>query len=490
MVQPENEVRPINKMNLNRSKIFRIMEAMSEPQRKDFGEFLQSPYFNTRPQITDLYQILLQELKELDPELPTSKWEVYNQLFKTNLNQEAYSEKEDKHLRKVLSDVSQKAEEYLRLASFGKQKALHSWMLIRAYGEIGLPQFYAQTLRKFRKDYPRTYVGGSALLAHYLLDDEEYNYSQRGGEITGVSQLPGESLDRFFLIQKLKLLCEKVIAREVINQQFEQRFEKEVIEMASHPDLKDDFSIRFYLNILQLYRGGEAILLDKMRNDLKLQKGKQELEELIDMYNYLQNYCIWKIYHGPEIQDVLMKIYLDRIEVCEVIYPRDLQNMVTLAIRLHDLARGQLILEAGLPKIPRSHFANTRDFNEAHLAYANGDYERARKKLQNVDRSRPYDLISCRVLEIKAWWMKGDEEEFVLALVNSFCSFLGRMEQLPPARRENYLKVFRLAYRVIRDRFKRRALLRHRTKLMQLPDGTNKGFVLERIDEYLEETLE
>ena len=466
------------------------MEAMSQQQRKDFGEFLHSPYFNTRPQITGLYQILLRELEEFNPEEPATKWKVYNQLFNAELSQEAYSEKEDKHLRKVLSDVSQKAEEYLRMASFRRQEALHSWMLIRAYGELGLPQLYSQTLRKFRKDYPRTYVGGSALLAHYLLDDEEYNYSQRGGQINGVSQLPGESLDRFFLIQKLKLLCEKVIAREVINQQFHQRFEEEVIEMASHSDLKDDFSIRFYLNILQLYRGGEKVSLDEMRANLKLQKGKQELEELIDMYNYLQNYCIWKIYHGPHVQDVLMKIYLDRIEVCEVIYPRDLQNMVTLAIRLNDMERGQMILEAGLNKIPRSYYDNTRDFNEAHLAYANGDYESARKKLQKVDRSRPYDLISCRVLEIKAWWMKGDEEEFVLGLVSSFCSFLGRMDQLPPARRENYLKVFRLAYRAIRDRFKRRALLRHRTKLMLLPDGTNKGFVMERINEYLEQTLE
>src|SRR5687767_10187261 len=104
-------------LDLNSSKVYQILTALSIEQRERLGVFMKSPYFNTRPQLVELFEILLATFSDKLIKTPL-KSDAYVKLFKVKKKDFDYDAKKDSHLRKLLSDLKNLADRFLAVEGF------------------------------------------------------------------------------------------------------------------------------------------------------------------------------------------------------------------------------------------------------------------------------------------------------------------------------------------------------------------------------------
>lgn len=473
-------------MDLQKSKSFKMLDRMPADQLNRLGEFLDSSYFNTRPQVRKMYRLLRKTLTTINEGGEVAKTDVYNELFNKDLVQVEYGEPHDKHLRKVLSDVSRMTEHFLIIEEFAKQKASHRIFLAKALHNLEISELHDQCVRKFQIEFPFESSGSQGLLFHYLIEDEAYKFGQAFKLREKIETLPGHSLDHFYVLDKLKLSCERRVAKVVLELPYEVSFEDQVMQMARSESFSNSPIIQFYLRIIEFFDDKDEKDLSTIREMLKSGVSIIERDELLLMYNYLQNYCIRNINEGDNLREELMRIYVDRIDLNTVLYPLDLQNMVSIAIQIGKIDQAEGVFETGLKKVPDQHKQNASNFNRGHLHFAKKEFKEARKYFQRVDFEDSYYEVNVRVLDIKAWWQEGDED-FALTKVTNFLRFMKRNQAFPADRRKKYIAIFRIAERMIKARKSPKRLEKIKSEVGALEDGPNKKYLMQKLNEYLSE---
>ncbi|MEL6669764.1 MAG: hypothetical protein AAFP08_12390 [Bacteroidota bacterium] len=224
--------------------------------------------------------------------------------------------------------------DYLRKQTYVLFQALKTWLVSRRVNS-GLEQDigFLQELqhRKLDRDFQLLSDQIAGELAkteqrdtHYFWMSQVFNRERdivfgrmQERRYDPAIQEQSKALDRYFIIQKLRLACEMRNRNRIIEAKYEAAFLPEISHLIQSSDeYIEEPAIAIYWQVWQTLQDNSSTqdylrLVELLANHPKV----FDAEELREIYRYAQNFCIRKINEGkPEFKSHLLTLYQYQLE--------------------------------------------------------------------------------------------------------------------------------------------------------------------------------
>jgi hypothetical protein len=261
-------------------------------------------------------------------------------------------------------------------------------------------------------------------------------------------------LNHFFLSVKLRDACEMAVRERILKVVYEDPMAAVALQQVSKaPERYESIpAINIYYQLYRMItKAGETHYYSVLHH-LNTQQEALPDEELKNIYNYLQNYCIQKINAGnPTFLQEIFNLYQVQLEKGLLLEDGQLsewhyKNIVTTALRLNALDWVHEFIEDYRMKLPESARDNAYLFNLASYHYAAEEYKKVLSLLTRVEYSDLRYSLGAKALLLRTYY---DLQEYnaLYALVDSFRQYLVRNRLMADGRRQGYYNLFKLTRR-------------------------------------------
>ncbi len=418
------------------------------------GDFLASPALNRHEKLSEVFAVLASG-RDVPEHAAWERHRFFSEIFPG----EPY---DDKKLRYVLSDLSKALEDFMVWSAFKQEPFEHDRLLLKSYRQRNLDKFVLSALgnmEKRMKDHPyrdATYQG-----MRFLTEEArfQFNSSRKSHQTETNLQQVVDSLDVYYLSNKLRYSCEILNNKGVVNVDYELFLLEEIQQYLRHRNLDRYPVIAIYHQILLTLREPDDVahyhgLLQLLEQDRHL-FGPQEV---FDMYVYAKNYCIIKINKGNvgftqelfEFYKVMLKngiLFKDGH-----LTQWDFKNLVSLGLRLDEYTWTKKFMEDYRQYLQDHVRENVWSFNMANLEFHLGHYDNTLSLLQEVEFTDPYYHLDSKALLLKTYYHTS-EWDSLLSLIDAFKVYLKRNRHISVYQRTVYGNLVRFVGALLR--FKR-----------------------------------
>ena len=306
---------------------------------------------------------------------------------------------------------------------------------------------------------------------HYLSRQKRSGYHPVGDA--------AQNLDRYYIAQKLQLLCEMVNVRNVMSVQYDFFMQDEIIKNLKAGAFADVPLISIYFRILMtLSEPDDESHFYELRILLRDKTSGFSSSEVFDMFQYLMNYCIRKINLGNTgYVNTLFEIYQLVLER-KIIYRErylsqwDFKNIVVIGLRAIKNDWVKEFIEKYKNDLPENERANAHTYNLAYYYFGTGNYHKAISMLQKVEFTDLYYQLDTRAILLKCYYELDDEETLLYHLA-AFRIFLSRNKLVSDYQRTLYRNLIRYTTkltRIINNKKQLEVLLKNIEKEKQVAD--------------------
>jgi hypothetical protein len=314
-------------------------------------------------------------------------------------------------------------------------------------------------------------------------------------------------LDKYYHLQKLRLLSASRNARNVYNQPLSDP--NTLFPLASDDDpiaigLDDmndgPLSHAFILAIRMFQSSPDADHFPRLLDLLQTNAPRFAPKEGMELYGYALNFCILNINMGRweylehasalYIQLLENKLILEKGELA----PTQFKNIVALHCRLGKLDWVAEFIESHTAFLPQESRAFAVMYNRAVLAFYQKKYDWAIRQFRETVNSLTDDVfygLDARVYLWKSYFehyehLTLDEVDEMYRLYDAFRLFIERNEKISPAHKLNYrhfTRAFKRFMEILRVQPVRKDHLQAlRTDVEKTEAISNKGWMLAKID--------
>lgn len=431
---------------MRNTKLYQILTEFTKIEQNRLRKFLQSPYFNANSQISDLFEVLYDDInngrtKDFEKE---DVWELL--LPGTPFD--------DVRLRKYFSDLLKLVEQFISLEVL-EDKMHMSVFLLEAVKKRKIEKLYKSSLRVAKKqveDFP--FINSDKHLYAYQVEKSEYEILD--SEIkrvnkSNIDEISG-NLDAFFIAEKLKYYSSVLTQQQYVRHDYKVEFMEEIFEWIKNSNKKQIPAIDIYYQICLTTLEPENEKHYERLKELLTAFGTQfPKNEAITIYYSAINYCIRNINRGRQDYNTeLFRVYKEMVEKDIVlsdrgeVSPWDFKNITQSGMRANELNwTEQFILDYG-EKIPEKYRKNAVTFNLGQLYFYQKRYEDVLMQLRNVE----YDDITY-ALNSKAFltwaYLELDEIELLMFHIESFRTYINRHKDIHGNRKRRYHHFLRFA---------------------------------------------
>ncbi|MFK8055602.1 MAG: tetratricopeptide repeat protein [Saprospiraceae bacterium] len=431
------------------SKVFYTIERLSNRERSRFRKYLKSPYFNSDPKLTELYETIVKKQKAVSS----------NKLDKEGLWLLVRPDKNfnDVRFRKYTSDLLKHIEGFL-YQEYTRQDKGHEYpFVLDALNERQMDKLYDSVLRGGRdaieknprrdsKYFQRTYAIEKRF---YDLSDSE----RRRGVAATTSDI-ADALDLFYIIEKLRLHCSVLVRSFYLEGDYSLRLISEIIKEVETSVLREYPVVDIYFRLIQTYTKPE----DKSNYEtlVGLVKSSHILfdpDELEDLYRGLLNYLNRGINRGDSKALYRVVELYDYMLVNEVfnaqgeLSPWAFRNGILAGLRTEQFDWVSNTLKIFNDKLPADYRDNAVSFNYAQLYFYQKEYGRVLEYLQDVEYQDPAYSLNSRNLLVAVYYELGQIEP-LYSTIHSFRTYLKRQKQLSEKVRTGYRDLLKVTQRL------------------------------------------
>ena len=222
-----------------------ILKTLQSAELRRFADFLDSPALNKNQKVSEVLDVL----RRFHPEYTHPDLER-NKLFTLIFPGEEYDEKK---LRYALTDLAKSLEEFLILEQFKSDGFHRQQLLLHAYKERGLDKYYHSTFKNLNRGLESQDLRDVRYHHRAFKLEEEYfqfSSSRKSHQASTNLQQVVDTLDIYFLANKLKYSCEIINNRSVVNVDYELFLLEPIQSYLMDRDLSRFPSIAIYHQIL------------------------------------------------------------------------------------------------------------------------------------------------------------------------------------------------------------------------------------------------
>lgn len=435
---------------MQKSKLLDIFATLSTSELKLFKKFVRSPIYNQNKQVQFLSDYLAKYAPDFSPK-KVNKQQIFKHLYPTL----EYNDLKMRHLMSLLLKV---AEQFLAYLDFQEQKINQQLHLLSAFKQRKLDRHFEHTLAQTQSlQAQNPYFDRLYFYHQYRLESEHSLYlesrQQRGIEPN--LQPLANSLDCFYLINKLKGCCAMLSYQNLVNVDYQLFLMPDLLQYLKKNWTAYPAAVAIYYHtLLTLVESEQEAHFQQLKQLLHEHHDKFPPSELQDIYVLARNYCIKRLNQGDKgYLAELFDLYKKEIEQGTILEngyfpPLSFGNIVVVGLRLNAYEWVEDFIKNYKEKLPPDLRDNTFRYNLARLNFAQKNYQKVVGLLHQVAYDEMFTSLGAKTLLLKTYY-ELDEEEALFSLIDSFRAFLKRRQNIA-YHRTNYLHFLKYVQQLVK----------------------------------------
>lgn len=431
------------------SKVFYAIERLNNRERGRFRKYLESPYFNSDPKLTELYETIIKKEKSILSDKIDKKG-----LWNLVRPEKVYN---DVRFRKYSSDLLKHIEGFLYQEYTSQDKGHEYPFVLDALNERQMEKLYDSVLRGGRDAIQKNTRRDSRHFQRvYAIEKRFYDLSdsEKKRGVAATTTDIADALDLFYIIEKLRLQCSVLVRRFYLEDDSSLRLINEVIKVAEEHDLLKYPAVEIYYRLVLTYSSPlDLENYSRLETLIKSNHDLFEPDELMDLYFGLLNFQARSINRGEDkAMEKLVDIYdhMLRNEVFNSqgeLSPWSFRNGILVGLRTGKLDWVQDVLDSYSDRLPADYAQNALAFNYAQLYFYRKEYGRVLEYLQDVEYQDPAYALNARGLLVAVYYELGQIEP-LYSTIHSFRTYLKRQKQLSEKVRNGYRDLLKVTQRL------------------------------------------
>ncbi len=412
---------------MQKSKLVEVFRMLSGAEKRRFGLWVRSPFFNQQEKLVELWDYLIDHQRTAARDYDRDR--VVAALYPD-------ASPRPTELPYLLTDLLMCLEEYLAYTGYRAQPGLAGLFLTRAYREKKLAKHYQHARRSTHKRLQKKARNANYYQLCYELEIEEFNFSQARKRVDDNNvQEMGRALDELLLFQKLKQSCVYLAHAHVFKAEYDHSFLPQLLEyLADSPHLQEPSIAIYYYCYRALSEGHESDFQDFRRLLFEYQSHFAS-SELRDLFQLGINYCIKQVIGGVrgDVAEALAlyRLGLENRFMHEQGYLRRFayKNIVALGLHQGEYDWVEDFIQRYAAQLQPHFRRGIYNYNLAKLYYARKDFRATFKYLAAVDESDLLLNFGAKVMQVKMYY-ELHEYDALEALLASFKALLQRKKVL------------------------------------------------------------
>ncbi len=407
------------------SKLVKIFKDLSKKEQKEFEKFIQSPYFNTNQNLIGLYEYIMLFAPSFEQEEFTEE-NALKYVFQEEGNNTLSA------ITKLTSKLFKLLKQFISVEKHLSNDFESSYNLLLYYREHQyLKEFHAlqQQIKKKQKPHSNFFY------ENFLLE-RELNLVISQTEDKGVGDVHfhkvSQSLDTYFIYNKLVYACQKINRGQVIKGIETSFYFEDIFEDIPNTPYYQEMPIFLWFQAYQLLTShhNEEIYFSFKQ---ELFKGFSSLDYSAArlLFTYLENRAI-RLFKGEQMYQELFELYDFQDQHSILLHnktnPNVIKNYVLVALNLNKIIKAEQFLESHKKEIlPVFHSHYT--LSKALILFEKKEYERTLDGLNELKLQNIYLKLNEKRLRLKIYYHL-DYIELLLDTINSFRVFLTNNKEI------------------------------------------------------------
>ena len=426
------------------SRLNILIKKLTKSEKSQFKKFLNSPFFNKRPDLLKLFTLLEKE-----------KVAQKNEAFSIIYPNEPYN---DGKMRLCMSLLFQQIERFLLITDYLQKdnEIAHANQLVKIYLERDLPKHTDTAFKNAQATLDQTvlqndyYYDKRHELAYEVFQKIDRRQLDTEQPLTEISA----ALDISFILKKLKLACVQITLQAVYGVSAEIHFLEACLNQIQRQNLLQIPAVAVYFHCYQFLSKPESAANFEQFKILLFEHFQCfSATEVSDLLIASINFCVKQYNSGNrnfleshlELYQFGFKneIFIVNGELSHYTY----QNAVTFGLILKAYEWVRDILEDYKTYLPKQFKTSTYSFNAARLCYEQNDKNQALMLLQKADSRDVLLSLSAKILQLQIYY---ELEEFDLlhSHINATQTYI-RRKKIMGYHREIYVNSLKFTQRLM-----------------------------------------
>lgn len=406
------------------SQLFEVLRSMNKEEFREFGKFVNSPFFNSRSEVSRLYETI----RKYHPSINSNDLTA-EKLFKKVYPGKKYN---DSTMRKLFSLTVNLAVNFFAVSGFRSSEIEYNLKMLDKLREKNLGNLfekYTKTIEKQFSSTPQTFALYESRFNFTTLKNGYYLHTNENEMINGFQSEIDNFMDYFLSVILLLYirLSEWAKARNV---KFDLRFYDEVLAHIEKFDYSGNALISLYYSMLMLLNTGEE------KYFFELQERRKRFEKLIsamDNYNIavtMMQYCYKKVQQGDtgfrrqqfEVVNVILE---ENMIPSGNIEPYFFINSVRNASIIGEFSWCGKFIDTYSPRLNKDKLKETLSYSLALTELYRGNYDKALAQIAAINIERSTLKTEFKNMQLVIFYELGYGDELI-SLIDSYKHFLGR----------------------------------------------------------------
>jgi len=436
---------------MQNSKLIVILSKLNAKEYKLFKQYLASFSSSNADKRVALLKIFDKTFPKFDSD----------SLLKEKLGAKLFKEKKDKiqQVRYLFSDITKHLEQFLIENELNTEAFQRQFFLAKAYRRLSLGKLQNAAIKTVTKTIEeKNRRDGNYFMQKHNVVDEVYKHIVLHPQLSKVELLQKKMnyLDAFYLIEKLKCICEVVNDNNVRKTDYETQLFEEIQTFLKDKSLEENPALNIYYCVLQTCLDKESYF-HKLKILLKNNIAIFNPNELDELYIYARNFCIRKCNEGKsDYLTELFTLYKDMLETKVIFRDNyldewDFKNIISMSCKLGDFEYANSFIEKFKDKLRPELMLNAYTFGKAFLSFESKNYDATIEFLQQVQFTKSYYHLDTKVLLVKSYFEQ-DEIVTLFSLIESFKVLLSRNKTINERYKKAYLTFIKIVKKLVRKK--------------------------------------
>jgi len=474
-------------------KVYKALQNTEKKIRNRFSKYLNSPYFNVNQDITNLFEVLEQNI---DKKNVLTK----EQIWKSVKGSETFN---DKVLRSLLNKLLGLFEDFLAQERYQDKKLTKSVYKLEQVQDDKYEILRNQIIKEARTIEKRYHELSSDFhLDMYLIENLYFFISfdfqrkqRKSAKKTFSLSKTLHHLDVYYIAEKLRFIYIQLFWNEYFEGDKNDLFNDEILRAVNKGKFrKEKLLVAFYYAIRTLTNTEKESYFTSLK--ILLQENFDAFKKIDQrfFYDVLLTYSIRRMNKGDK--DFLIEsynLYRDSVERGVVLIDNEMspityRNIIAIALRVKAYQWVEEFAMEYVNYLPKAERENALNFNFARIHFYKKSYGDALVSMNQVNLDDLFYDLNGRTLLV-ALYYELNETEALISSVQAFKNVLKRkkLSQEAKSRYNNYLKLSqKLALANPYNKSKLKAIQKQLDEL----SSVNKPWLREKMQELLPLALE
>jgi len=435
---------------MENSKLLDLLSSFSAREWRAFKMLVRSPFFNRNEaviRLCDWLAVRVSSIGDLD------RKSAYQAVFPDKDYQDAL-------LNHTMSALLKLGEAFIGIIEFQKDGFLSDFMTLKGLSERGLEKQYRyQFDRTCQEMEAVTKKGAQSYLHQYQLENlEVYRLQQQGGQgFNAYVQRTADSLDNFYLAEKLRCTCYMLTSDRLLSVPYTIRLAEEINDFLRRNKSESLSPIvkAYHLVYLLLSKPAAHDEFEQLKAALPDLESKLSRGDIEEIYQHAINYCNLQIIQSDSryVTEAL-NLYVWGLEVGILLQngklsPWHFKNIIKLALRLAKYDWTEQFIRERTPLLPSEFQEDAFHFNLAELYYYTKQNAKALEHLNKVEFTDVSYHLGAKIMLAKIYF-EMDALDALDSLLHAFGIYLRRNRIISEDIRKTYLNFVAILGKIIK----------------------------------------